>query len=85
MTQRITLGELPSGRCGTIVRIDAGYELSARMHALGLIPGRRVKVIRASPFRGPIQVRAGQTDVIIRRGEAAAILLEPCPAESSCA
>lgn len=84
-SQMLTLGELPAGRCGTIVRIEASLELTARMRALGLLPGRRVKVIRASPFGGPIQVRAGQTDLIIRRGEAAAILLLPCPAEAGCA
>ena len=85
MTQYSTLNTLPAGHCGTIVRIDAGFELTARMRALGLSPGRRVKVIRRSPFHGPIQVRAGQTDLIIRRSEAAAIQLLPCPAEGGCA
>ena len=85
MTQYSTLSTLASGRCGTIVRIDAGAELTARMRALGLMPGRRVKVIRRSPFHGPIQVRAGQTDLIIRRSEAATIQLLPCPAEAGCA
>ena len=84
MTQYCTLSTLPAGRCGTIVQIDAGIELSARMRALGLLPGRRVKVIRRSPFQGPIQVRAGQTDLIIRRSEAAAIQLLPCPVETAC-
>ena len=85
MSQHTLLSTLPAGRCGTIVRIDAGIELSARMRALGLLPGRRVKVIRRSPFQGPIQVRAGQTDVMIRRSEAATIQLLPCPAEAGCA
>lgn len=85
MTQHITLSTLPAGRCGTIVSIDAGRELTARMRALGLMPGRRIKVIRRSPFQGPIQVRAGQTDLMIRCSEAAAIQITPCPAESGCA
>ena len=84
MTQYSTLSTLPAGRCGTIVDIDAGIELTARMRALGLLPGRRIKVIRRSPFHGPIQVRAGQTDLIIRRSEAAAIRLLPCPIEDGC-
>lgn len=85
MTQHSTLSTLPAGRCGTIVRINAPEALLARMRALGLLPGRRVKVIRRSPFHGPIQVRAGQTDLIIRRSEAANIQITPCPAESGCA
>lgn len=78
------LHTLPAGRCGTILSIDASEELIARMRALGLQPGRRVKVIRRSPFQGPIQVRAGQTDLMIRRTEAAAIQMQPCP-EAECA
>lgn len=79
-----TLSTLPAGRCGTITGILAGIELTARMRALGLMPGRRVKVIRQSPFHGPIQVRVGQTDMIIRRSEAATIQITPCPAEATC-
>lgn len=85
MPDYIPMSALPAGRCGTIARIDASADLASRMRALGLLPGRRVKVIRHSPFQGPIQVRAGQTDLIIRRSEAAAIFLLPCPAEAGCA
>ncbi|MEW5786671.1 MAG: FeoA family protein [Pseudomonadota bacterium] len=84
MTATCLLDVLPAGRCGTILNIEAPEELVARMHAMGLLPGRRIQVIRRSPFRGPIQVRAGQTDLIIRRSEAATILLRPCP-EADCA
>lgn len=79
MSSACLLSTLPAGRCGTILNIEAPPELAARMHALGLLPGRRIQVIRRSPFQGPIQVRAGQTDLIIRRGEAATVLLRPCP------
>lgn len=79
MTPPCPLHTLPVGRCGTILSIDAPAELAARMRALGLQPGRRIKVIRRSPFQGPIQVRAGQTDLMIRRAEAAVIQMQPCP------
>lgn len=83
MTQH-NLSNLPAGRCGTIVRIDAPADLAAKMRALGLSPGHRVKVIRRSPFQGPIQVRSGQTDLMIRRAEAASIQINPCPVEAGC-
>ena len=79
MTLPCPLNVLPAGRCGTILSIDAPEELTARMRAMGLQPGRRIKVIRRSPFQGPIQVRSGQTDIIIRRAEAAVIQMQPCP------
>lgn len=83
LTQPCPLNTLPAGRCGTILNLHAPEELAARMRALGLLPGRRVKVMRRSPFQGPIQLRAGQTDLIIRRAEAAAIQVQPCP-ETDC-
>jgi ferrous iron transport protein A len=79
MTGPSSLSLYPVGRCGTIVQVDADSDLSARMTALGLSPGRRVRVIRRSPFLGPIQVRTGQTDLIIRRAEADHI--QVCPYE----
>jgi ferrous iron transport protein A len=77
MTGPSSLSHYPIGHCGTIVQIDADSDLTARMTALGLSPGRRVRVIRRSPFQGPIQVRTGQTDLIIRRTEADHI--QVCP------
>lgn len=79
MTGPSSLSRYPIGRCGTIVQVSAEGDLAARMTALGLFPGRRVRVIRRSPFHGPIQVRTGQTDLIIRRTEADQI--QVCPYE----
>lgn len=77
MTASSSLSRYPVGRCGTIVQVNADSDLAARMSALGLSAGRRVRVIRRSPFQGPIQVRTGQTDLIIRRSEAEHI--QVCP------
>lgn len=79
MTGPSSLSRYPVGRCGTIVQVSAEGDLAARMSAMGLLPGRRVRVIRRSPFHGPIQVRTGQTDLIIRRAEADQI--QVCPYE----
>jgi ferrous iron transport protein A len=78
MTKLCSLHTFPAGRCCIIARIDADADLAARMRALGLQLGRRIQVMRRSPFRGPLQVRSGQTDIIIRRADAAAIQVRPC-------
>ncbi len=78
MTKLCSLHTVPAGRCCIIARIDAEADLAARMRALGLQAGRRIQVMRRSPFKGPIQVRTGQTDIIIRRADAAAIQVRPC-------
>lgn len=72
-----SLHTYPAGHAGTIVSIDAHGDLADRMHALGLTPGRFVRVMRRSPWHGPIHIRAGQTDLILRREEAALVRLRP--------
>lgn len=78
MTKLCSLNSVPAGRCCIIARIDADADLTARMRALGLQLGRRLQVMRRSPMQGPIQVRTGQTDVIIRRADASLIKVKPC-------
>jgi ferrous iron transport protein A len=47
-----------------------------RMAALGLLPGRRVVLLRRAPFGGPLHLRIGPTELMIRRADARAVLLE---------
>lgn len=71
------LADLEVGDSGVVGSITAGNELRLRMHALGIVPGRRVRVIRRAPFGGPIQIRSGHTCLLIRIDEARDIGLEP--------
>jgi ferrous iron transport protein A len=52
-------------------------EHARRMAGLGLRPGMPIRVIRRSPFRGPLQIRVGHTDMILRRADAARIEVAP--------
>lgn len=69
----ITLDCLNPHQTGTIATIDAGAELTGRMCALGLRLGRMVEVVRIAPMRGPLQIRVGHTELMIRRTDAAKI------------
>lgn len=55
---------------GTIEAIDTGPELGRRMAALGMRPGRRLEVIRIAPLKGPLLIRIGYTEFMIRRTDA---------------
>ncbi len=68
-----SLDHLSPNQSGTIETIDAGPELGRRMAALGLRPGRRVEVVRTAPLKGPLQIRIGHTELMIRRIDAAKI------------
>lgn len=69
----IPLSKLGPDDVGTIKNINAGQELSRRLAGLGLRSGIHVRVIRHSPMKGPIQIRVGSTDLIMRLDDAANI------------
>jgi ferrous iron transport protein A len=69
----MTLEQLPTGRPATIKALHSHDGLRARMVALGLRTGREIAVIRRARFGGPLQVRIGNTDLVIRRNEASLI------------
>jgi ferrous iron transport protein A len=69
----IPLNQLKPDTIGTIKDIQAGQELRRRLAGLGLRAGIRVSVIRQSPLNGPLQIRIGHTDLIMRSADAAHI------------
>jgi ferrous iron transport protein A len=69
-TPPTTLVELHPGDTATIVAIHAEEALHLRLLALGFRNGKQVELIRKASFSGPLQVRVGTTDVMLRRGEA---------------
>ncbi|MDD2915105.1 MAG: FeoA family protein [Gallionella sp.] len=68
-----TLASLQPGDTATIVAIHAEEALHQRLLALGFRSGKQIEMIRKASFSGPLQVRIGTTDVMLRRGEAAKI------------
>jgi len=68
-----TLAELHPGDIATIVSIHAEEALHLRLLALGFRTGKQIELIRKASFSGPLQVRIGTTDVMLRRSEAAKI------------
>lgn len=65
-----TLASLLTGETATIVSIHAEEALHQRLLALGFRTGKRIELIRTASFSGPLQVRIGTTDIMLRRTEA---------------
>ena len=78
----LLLRQLAIGESATIVRLDVDLELQKRLVALGLRVGKAVKVIRRAAFGGPIHVRIGTTEIMLRATEAALISVTPATATS---
>jgi ferrous iron transport protein A len=84
----LTLAELLPAYCASIVEVHAHFALAERMAAMGLQPGRRVEVLRRGAFGGPLHVRVGTTELMIRRRDASVVRLEdvhraPCAHRAS--
>ena len=69
----ITLAQLHPGDTATIVAIRSEEALHQRLLAMGFRSGKQVELIRKASFSGPMQVRIGTTDILLRRSEAAKI------------
>ncbi len=68
-----TLATLHPGDIAIIVSIHAEEALHQRLLALGFRTGKQIEVIRKASFSGPLQVRIGTTDVMLRTSEAGKI------------
>jgi ferrous iron transport protein A len=69
----LTLANLQPGDSATIVTIHAEQALHQRLLALGFRSGKQIELVRKAAFSGPVQVRIGTTDVLLRLTEAARI------------
>ncbi len=67
------LTQLAIGQHATITAIEAEESLFHRLSALGFRVGKPLSIIRRANFNGPLHVRLGTTDVILRDTEAARI------------
>lgn len=67
------LSQLAIGEHATISAIEADESLYHRLAALGFRVGKPLSIMRKANFNGPLHVRLGTTDVILRGSEAARI------------
>ncbi len=73
------LAELGPGQRFAVLRIVFGGEIGKRLADLGFISGTKGEVVRAALFRGPMQIRLGDYDLIMRRHEAKLVEVELLP------
>jgi len=77
MGNTLPLAELKPGDSGIIARLKVDEALYQRLSAMGLRIGRPIQVIRRAAMSGPIQIRVGFTDLILRRADARNICVSP--------
>jgi ferrous iron transport protein A len=70
------LSSLKPGEIALIRNIEADNSLFHRLAALGFRTGKRIELVRCASFNGPLHVRIGSTDIILRRTEAKRIQVQ---------
>jgi Fe2+ transport system protein FeoA len=66
----LDLAALKPGDRATIAAVHTDQALYHRLAALGFRIGKQVEVVRRARFAGPLHVRIGTTDIMLRRKEA---------------
>lgn len=70
------LSQLGIGQQAVISAIEAEESLFHRLSALGFRVGKKLHVMRRANFNGPLHVRLGTTDIILRQNEASHIRIQ---------
>ncbi|MFQ5905090.1 MAG: ferrous iron transport protein A [bacterium] len=74
--RRMSVVQLESGQTGVVISIKGGRGLLARLEALGIRVGVRVRKMTGQLLKGPVTVQVGGTQLAIGFGMAARIIVE---------
>ncbi len=70
MTLFHRLSTLSVGQTATVQALHVDSAFQFRLHALGFRIGKPLQVIRMAPFHGPLHLRLGNTEVMLRQQDA---------------
>ena len=69
------LYELEQNLIGTINKLDSSYDSKLRLAEMGVMPGVDIRMIKKSPFGGPVQVKINNYYLTLRKEDALLIYL----------
>ena len=75
MRAALRLVDLTPGCTATVAALAAEAGLRQRLEALGLRQGQVVQMLRRGWWAGPLHVRVGMTELMLRRRDAALVNL----------
>jgi ferrous iron transport protein A len=71
----LPLTDLPAYMDGTVVALDGGYGMQARLRSLGVVEGKRLRKLSDIGRRGPVVVLIERTQVAIGFGIARRVMV----------
>lgn len=73
----MTLDSLTLGASARVAELHCEPAWRERLAGLGLLPGSRVQLIQRLGGGGPLKLRIGRTEFVMRPAQAAQICVEP--------
>lgn len=70
------LDKLNPGQSATIIGFEKDGNVTRRLMELGLVPGRKITLVRQAPLRDPVQLKVGSSRLFIRRAEASLVQVD---------
>ena len=67
------LSSLKAGQTAVVQAIHVDESFRFRLNALGLKIGKSIHVLRTAPFNGPLHIRLGNTELMMRKFDAESI------------
>jgi ferrous iron transport protein A len=68
----------PKSRC-RVLDVHGAAVFSQRLMEMGVIEGAVLEVVRCAPLGDPMEIRIGGYRLSLRKADAAAVEVEPCP------
>ena len=69
----ITLDKLEIGNTAVVSGVEGKGRIGRRLMEMGLVPGAKLRVVKAAPFGDPIEIRLRGYNLALRRSEAAKV------------
>ena len=71
-----TLTSLAPGETAVIQAFNTDLNLQSRLVEMGILPGIEIRLIKKTPFKGPIQLKIRGYEVSLRYGDAEQVLVQ---------
>ena len=70
------LDKLHAGQSAIIIGFERDGNVTRRLMELGLVPGRKITLVRQAPLRDPVQLKVGSSRLFIRKAEASLVQVD---------
>ena len=72
----VSLAEMAPGQTGIVISLEGGRGMMRRLAVMGLRRGVAVTKTSSQPFRGPVSVEVGNTEIALGFGLARRVMVE---------